>query len=44
MYLKHIKKIEENLYKKYIYNYKLSRVSIYLDYMFCYNIEKTKVI
>lgn len=34
MYLKHIKRIEENLYKKYNY-YFLS--FIYLDYLFCYN-------
>lgn len=48
MYLKHIKKIEENLKKnlniKNIFIIIISRVSIYLDYMFWYNIEKTKVI
>lgn len=40
MYLKCIKKIEENLYKKYIYNFYLLNFNLFRLYMFCYNIVK----
>lgn len=33
MYLKHIKKIEENLYKKYIYNYYLPSFILFRLYV-----------
>lgn len=42
MYLKHIKRIEENLYKKYIYNYYFLSLNLFGLVYFVITLKKQK--
>lgn len=42
MYLKHIKRIEENLYKKYIYNYYFLSLNLFRLVYFVITLKKQK--